>query len=84
MFWHSKRRLCKKTREMRNCLPLINNSVAIGLSFLILSISAIISSKMMNSLFFYLVYPYQYFYKYQSFESFKYLKPVLSRLLINN
>ena len=39
-----------KTREMFSFLPLINNSVTIELNFLILSISAIISSKTINIL----------------------------------
>ena len=38
-----------KTTEMFDFLPLINNSVTIGLSFLLLSISAIISSNAINS-----------------------------------
>ena len=50
----AKVRLCNKTRETVNFLPLINNSVSIALSFLLLSISAIISSntiKILHSLF---------------------------------
>ena len=39
-----------KTREMFSFLPLINNSVTIELSFLLLSISAIILSKTINIL----------------------------------
>ena len=37
-----------KTRMIFDFLPLINNSVTIGLSFLLLSISDIISSKTIN------------------------------------
>ena len=36
--------------ETFNCLPLTNNSVTIGLSFLLLSISAIILSNTVNIL----------------------------------
>ena len=39
-----------KTIEIFNFLPLINNSVTTGLSFLLLIISAIISSKTINTL----------------------------------
>ena len=39
-----------KTREMFNFLPLINKSVTIELSFLLLIISAIISPKTINIL----------------------------------
>ena len=39
-------KIMMKTRETLNYVPLINNSITIGLSFLLLSISAIISSKM--------------------------------------
>ena len=37
-----------KTREIFNFLPLINNSVTIGLSFLLTSISAVISLNAIN------------------------------------
>ena len=50
MFWYRKIRLCNKTREMFSFLPLIDNSATIWLSFLLLSISAIISPKMINIL----------------------------------
>ena len=40
----------EKTREMFNLLSLINNSVTTGLTFLLLNISAIISSKTINIL----------------------------------
>ena len=40
---------------MFSFLPLINNSVTIGLSFLLLSISAIISSKIINVLMGYIL-----------------------------
>ena len=50
IFWQSKIRLCNKTREMFSFLPLRNNSVTIRLNFLLLSISAIISSKTVNIL----------------------------------
>ena len=39
-----------KTRAIFNFLPLINNSVTIEFSFLLLIISAIISSKAINTL----------------------------------
>ena len=50
IFWQSKMKLCNKKREMLSFLPLINNSVTMGLSFLLLSISAIKSSKAINIL----------------------------------
>ena len=37
-----------KTREIFNFLPLINNSVTIGLRFLLTSISAVISLNAIN------------------------------------
>ena len=40
-----------KTREIFNFLPLINNSVTMGFSYLLLIISAMISSKTINILF---------------------------------
>ena len=55
-----------KTREMFSFLPLVNNSVTIGLSFLLLSVLAIISSKTINIFRFYLDCIFQYFYKYLS------------------
>ena len=39
-----------KTREMFSFLPLMNNSVTTGLSFLLLGISAIMLSKTVNIL----------------------------------
>ena len=45
-------------------LPLINIQLTIGLIFLLLSILAIISSKTINILRFYLDCILQYFYKY--------------------
>ena len=50
-----------KTIEMFNFLPLINNSVIIEVSFLLLIISAIISSKTINTFFFYLGCNHQFF-----------------------
>ena len=46
-----------KTIEMFNLLPLINNALTIGFSFLLLIISAIISSK---QLIFYVFFPKLY------------------------
>ena len=73
-------------------LLLINNSVVIGLSFLLLSTSAITSSETINVLRFYLGCILQCFYKYHiyltiqlklsNFRILKYFKSVLSRLLI--
>ena len=42
-----------KTRKMLTFLPLMNSSVTIGLSFLLLIISAIISSKIIDTLRFF-------------------------------
>ena len=42
-----------KTREMFNFQPLINSSVTTGLSLMLLIISAIISSKTINTLHFF-------------------------------
>ena len=47
-------------REMFSFFPLINNAVTTGLRFLLLSISAIISSKTISIL--------QYFYKYHPYH----------------
>ena len=44
-----------KTIEIFNFLPLINNFVTVEFSFLLLIISAIISSKTINILFFILI-----------------------------
>ena len=52
-----------KAREMFNFLPVINNSVIIGLSSLLLCISVIISSKMVDILRFFLGCILQCFYK---------------------
>ena len=51
-FWCSKKKkkCVIKSREMFSFLPLINNSVTIGLIFLLLTISTFISSKMINIL----------------------------------
>ena len=48
IFWHSTINCVIKTRELFIFLPLINNSVAIEFSFLILSILGIITSKMIK------------------------------------
>ena len=55
-----------KTIEMFNFLPLINNSIATGFSFLLLIILAIISSKTINN--FYLHCILQYFYKHLAYH----------------
>ena len=44
-FWRSKVKLCNKNKRNIQFSTLINNSVTIGLSFLLLSISAIMSAK---------------------------------------
>ena len=49
-------------------LPLINNSVTIGFSFLLLIISAIISSKAISNLRFFLDCNLQYFYKHLAYH----------------
>ena len=78
---------------MFSFLPLTNNSVTIGLRFLLLSISAIISSRTINDLRFFLNYIIQYFYKYQPYhlsilikspKPLKLFNPVLSSLLIKD
>ena len=46
VFWN--KAFLKKTIEIFSLLPLINNSVTIGLIFFLLSISAIISSNTTN------------------------------------
>ena len=56
----------KKTIEILRFQPLINNSVSIGFSLLLLIISAIISSKTINILRFFLDCTIQYFYKHVS------------------
>ena len=51
IFWHSKKKdFVVKTRDMVSFLPLINNSVTSGLSFLLISITTIISPKTTNIL----------------------------------
>ena len=51
-----------KTIETLSFLPLITNSVTTGLSFLLLIISAIVSSKTINTLRFFLrLYPSIFF-----------------------
>ena len=77
-----------------NFLPVINNSITIGLSFLLLSISAIISSNKIRFFCFYLGYNLQYFYKYQPYylniqfrkrlRIIKCFVPTSSRFLIQN
>ena len=58
-----------KTIEIINFLPLINNPVTTGFSFLLLIISAIISSKATNILWaFFQNYIFQYFYKHLPFH----------------
>ena len=52
IFWHSKKKCVVKTREMFSFLSLRNNSFTIRLSFLWLSISAIILSNTINVLIF--------------------------------
>ena len=78
---------------MFSFLPLINNSVNIGLSFLLLSISANISSKTINilcSLFGFYSSMFLYIssilseYLIKALESVKCVKPVLPLSLIKN
>ena len=82
-----------KTREIFNFLPLINTSVAIGLKFLLRSLSAIMPSNTINSFcFLFGLYssiflqmsPMSFEYSIKAFESLKYFKPVLSLLLISD
>ena len=57
-----------KTREIFNFQFLINNSAIIEFSFLLLIIYAIISSKTINTLFFYEDCIYQYFCKHHAYH----------------
>ena len=79
---------------MFSFVPLINNSVTIGLSFLLLSITAIISSKkkkknlrfllgMYSSVFLY-ISSISFEYSIKALESLKCFKPGFSSLLIKN
>ena len=58
-----------KTREMSSFLPLINHSVATGLRFLLLNMSAIISSKTSSILRFLFGLYSSMLYKYNSYYS---------------
>ena len=78
---------------MFSFLPLINNLVTTGLSFLPLSISAIILSKAINILcFLFRLYSSMFLqissasfeYSIKALELFKYFNPALSRLLGEN
>ena len=82
-----------KTREIFNFIPLLNNSVTVGLSFLLLSISAVISSNAINifhvlfglySSIFFIKIIHIIEYSIKAFKSLKYFNPVLSLLLISN
>ena len=53
-----------KTTEMFNFLSVMNNSVTTGFSFLLLIMSAIMSSKTINILHFLFICILQYFYKH--------------------
>ena len=57
-----------KTREIFNFLPLINNSVTIGLSFLLLSIQQSYHQKQSIFFVFYLDCILQYSYKYHPYH----------------
>ena len=57
----------KQFVEILILLPLVNNSVTIGFSFLLLIISAIISSKTINTLRFFLDYILQYLCKHLAY-----------------
>ena len=71
---------------MFNFLPLINNSVTTGLDFLLLMISAIISSKAINVLrfFTYIVFLISSECSKKALGSLKGFNPLLSLLLIKN
>ena len=57
-----------KTIEILSFLPLINNSVTAGLSYLLPIISAIISSKIINTLRLFRDYILQYFCKHLAYH----------------
>ena len=90
MFRFSKIRLRNKKGEMFNFISLINISVTIGVSFLLLRKSPIVSSNTINilrSLFGF----YPYFRKYYPFESsdksfqiFNCFEPAPLSFLVNN
>ena len=80
-------------KQEKHFLPLINDEVNIGLSFLLLRISAITSSNTINifrflfgfySSIFLQISSISFEYLIEDFESFKYFKPVLSLLFITN
>ena len=84
--------LSNKTREMFSFIYVTNNSVTTGLSFLLLSISAIISWKIINILrflfklyssIFLLVSSITFEYSIKSLEWFRCVIPARSTLLIN-
>ena len=52
IFWYLEKDYIIKTLEIFTFLPLINSLVTIGLSFLLLIISAIITSNTINTLHF--------------------------------
>ena len=58
-----------KAREIFSFLPLINNSVTIGSTFLLLSIAAVKSSKTINISRFLFDSILQYFYKCHPYHS---------------
>ena len=60
----------KKAREMFSFPPLINNSVTIWLTFLLLSISATISSKRLIIYVFYLGCSSQFFCKFCKYDPY--------------
>ena len=63
--------MCDKKREIFSFPPLTNNLVTIGLNFLLLSFSAIISSNMIN-IFRFLFGFYSLIFLKISFTSFEY------------
>ena len=66
-------------------LPLINNSVTIGLSLLLLSKSAMTSSKTINILhFLFGLYSYMFTIILKALQSLAYFVPTSSRLLIKD
>ena len=78
-----------KTKETMRFLPLKNNSVTIGLNFLLDFISVIISSNTINTLFSLLDYNLVNFHKRRqffvnnAFGFFKFLIPTFSLPLIS-
>ena len=84
--------LCNKKKYIFSILSVINISVTIGLSFLVLSIPASMSSKTISVWHFLYDCILEYFYKIsftsidyliKAQKSFKYFNPMLSGLIFN-